>query len=139
VTAELIKRARERRRRRHRAIGGVLLLLGIAAALAVVFAGRGASPSNRAAAGIPSGVDRGVESISARAFAKYRLSCWALRRADIPVGTKGSSWCRPDTRVSTQSVWVLHPPGRSITCRRSSSTYACRVVVHDELHQARRT
>ena len=114
MAAGLFKKARDRQRRRRRAIGGVLLMFGIAA-LVVVLGLRGAEPSNHTAGGAPSSVDWGVESISARAFAKYRLSCWSLRQASIPVGPESSRWCKPDSVESVVFLRLGELP--RVTCK----------------------
>jgi len=130
MPAGLFKKARDRQRRRRRAVGGFLLILGVAA-LAVVLGLQGVASSNHASGGAPSGVDPGVEGISARAFAKYQLPCWALQQASIPVGPKRSRWCKPDTPVERH--WVVNVPGGSVKCKGwgltgASITATCRFV-----------
>ena len=97
----LIKEARDRQRRRRRAISGVLALSLVIAALVFVIGGRGSAPSPTAET---------EPTLTARDFAKYRLSCYALREASIPIGPQPSRWCKtftPPVRLALVTVAPL--------------------------------
>ena len=104
----VIKQARARQRRRRRAIAVVLLASGIGA-LVFALAGRGTGqPGPRAAEPRPA-AHRVVRVDSGRAFAKYGLSCDALRAAALSIGPRTDRWCRPGwpTPVQTRIPQVV--------------------------------
>lgn len=104
----LIKEARDRQRRRRRALGGALVAsLGIAAL--VVAVGGGASgptpggPSGvPSAAGAPSSTSPKMRTLTARDFAKYKISCQTLRQAAIPVGRS----CKTPVSRTFRPYWT---------------------------------
>lgn len=127
VVNPLIKEARDRQRRRQRALGGAALAIVLAlAAFGIVARGSapGRPPGNAAAAGAPSG-HKTNRFATAQEFAKYRLSCWELRRASIPVGPQPSPYCKPDSPAPFVSVRVVPFTGGSRACKKSQSTYTC--------------
>jgi len=120
----LIKEARDRQRRRRQSIGGALVLsLGVAALVAAV-GGRGSGPSPGSPPGpsaaaraqsSTSPAGRALPALTARDFAKYGISCQALRQADIPGASEKSPWCKSRSQLLQRRR--LYVDARWIVCK----------------------